>query len=358
MKHTCLLLITSLLSVLLCLGLCSCSVTPYTYLNASDYTVGGATLSAEDSASVTSVNVDWVLGEVEVIRETDETVTSVSFSETCTSDISEAYTMRYLVKDGTLYIRFCAPGALVLSVRKEKKLTLRLPASMDPELVTLSTASADIRSADLPGRELDIDTASGKIDLHARDAEKIRIDTASGDIALTVDSEMRSLSVNSASGKMDISLKNSVSDVDLDTASGKITLDCTGAIGTLDVDSASAALNLEAVKIEKLDVDTASGDLLVRADQLIDAKVNSASGRVTMDLGTVPANCDIETASGEVTLTLPATPGFTAHISKASGDFESDIPLTHTGNTYTCGDASGRIDIDTASGSIRLYEKK
>ena len=65
---------------------------------------------------------------------------------------------------------------------------------------------------------------------------------------------------------------------------------------------------------------------------------------------------DIDTASGKVTLQLPADSNFTLDMDTASGDFRSDLALKMDGKKYVCGNGKGMIKIDTASGDIFLKE--
>ena len=62
----------------------------------------------------------------------------------------------------------------------------------------------------------------------------------------------------------------------------------------------------------------------------------------------------VSTTSGSVTAALAAEPGFTANINSVSGDLNTAMSLTKTGNTYTCGDGAARVDISTVSGNIYL----
>jgi hypothetical protein len=47
-------------------------------------------------------------------------------------------------------------------------------------------------------------------------------------------------------------------------------------------------------------------------------------------------------------------PGITAHFDTTSGKVNYDMPLVKEGSTYTCGDGSGDVKINTTSGNITV----
>ena len=68
--------------------------------------------------------------------------------------------------------------------------------------------------------------------------------------------------------------------------------------------------------------------------------MNSTSGKVELELLHCPGELDVETTSGDVTLTLPADSGFRLEYDHTSGDLRnSEIPLSRRGGDYIAGDA-------------------
>jgi hypothetical protein len=62
----------------------------------------------------------------------------------------------------------------------------------------------------------------------------------------------------------------------------------------------------------------------------------------------------IHATSGSISATLPELPGLSGRVSTTSGSFETGLPLTKNGDTYSCGDGSMHFDISTTSGSVRI----
>lgn len=173
----------------------------------------------------------------------------------------------------------------------EKTLTVTLPASFAGKEITIRTASASVHTDLLKTEQLTISTASGDSSA-AAEAKTVELDTASG--ALSFAGTASRLRLHSASG--DLQVQGTAETLELNTASGQV--DCTAAAQ--------------------------------------------------------PAALRVETASGDVTLTLPETPGFTLELDTASGSFQSALPLQISGARFLCGDGSGDYTIHTASGDVSL----
>ena len=65
----------------------------------------------------------------------------------------------------------------------------------------------------------------------------------------------------------------------------------------------------------------------------------------------------MNSASGDLDLTLPADSGFTLEKSTMSGDFSSDFPTVSQNGKYLCGDGACRIDFNAASGDISIRKR-
>lgn len=332
----------ALMAAGLCLLLSACSFSVndinivngvYKYDHADEYLAGGTSLPAAECASVDSIRVGWVRGNVEIVTEEGEGAV-IAFEESSDKEISEDYALRYVIKDGLLDIRFCKNGVSVGKSNQDKKLILRLPASMEVKTLDVNLASAKVTTAPLSVEEMTLNTASGAASLSLKACRELIINTASGAVTATVDGGLSRLKASGASGRMDLTVGGDLTAADLNTASGAVTLTVSGEIGTVDSDSASGDLTLTAAGLHKLNADSASGKVRVTAsafDQL-----------------------DVDTASGAVTLTLPSLPGFTMKYTTASGKLDSDVEMKQTGKTYVCGDGSGRISVNTASGDLIL----
>lgn len=218
----------------------------------------------------------------------------VSVTETANRTLDERTSLQWYLDGTTLSIRFCEPGRLTSPLNLQKTLTVTLPEGTKLGALNISSASGDVTTAVIAAQTANIDTASGAIQTELIGCETVEIDTASGNAELVL-SECGDVDISSASGKIEASLTDCGS-VELDSASGAVGLKVTGELRSLSVD----------------------------------------------------------TASGDVTLTLPETLGFTAEVDTASGKFESELPVSMSGGRYVCGDGAAALELDTASGDITI----
>ena len=62
----------------------------------------------------------------------------------------------------------------------------------------------------------------------------------------------------------------------------------------------------------------------------------------------------MDSASGDLDISLPENAGFRVTIDALSGKFHSDFPATQNGNSYFYGNEACIIDFDGASGNVRI----
>jgi len=118
--------------------------------------------------------------------------------------------------------------------------------------------------------------------------------------------------------------------------------------GDLSVDTGSGSVEVSRYHGAKLSVDTGSGDV-------------TGSGSVTTDLRREIHSLSVQTGSGNIAITAPPTLSASVEIETASGEIESDFPLTVTRHARDhvegrIGDGKGTIAIETGSGGIRLLK--
>lgn len=142
--------------------------------------------------------------------------------------------------------------------------------------------------------------------------------------------------------------------VTIDGASGSYRVRGVGC-GTLRLKLASGKIDVQQVAAHALSVDVASGQVSASGRFEDSVAVHAASGKAWIACdGLCPRTIDTTIASGDVHVALPATAGFTARITKASGRFSSGFPLEQSGGAYRHGDGSARITARMASGSFAL----
>ena len=277
------------------------------FLDNGKYTVGGASLDA----AVENLDIDWTDGSVTIAYHGRNTV---EIAETARGPLSEKETLRWRLDGTTLRIRYAEPT--LFSVRSLKKdLTVTLP-----EGVALGEVSIDATSADVVVPELRTGAFAA--------------DLTSGDLRAVLESP-RTVTVSATSGKVELEQRGDADSVRLSGTSGDFQVSL-GTVGTLRAS-------------------TTSGTVRVGAASAADAGLESTSGTIAVALGSF-RRLDIETTSGTVTAAIPSRPGFRAEIDTTSGVVESDIALKRSGSSYSCGDGSADVEIDTTSGSVHLTE--
>ncbi|MBL0172900.1 MAG: DUF4097 family beta strand repeat protein [Gemmatimonadaceae bacterium] len=181
----------------------------------------------------------------------------------------------------------------------------------------LDVSAARVVATGTRGR-LDIDAGSGGVEVREVRGSELKIDNGSGGVTMT--------------------------DVHSDT--------CT-------IDTGSGSVGGTGVQCGVLRVDVGSGT--VRFDEIrsTDVAVDAGSGGVHLGFVSSPKSLSVESGSGSVAVALPAGVDATVDIETGSGGISSDFPV-RTNSVQrdrlrgTIGDGSGRIRIETGSGSVRL----
>lgn len=242
--------------------------------------------------TIKNLDIDWTSGKVLLAYHDENTVV---ISEKSKKPINEDKQMRWWMDGDTLRIRYEKEGFNLFSFgsHQDKELTVTLPEGTELHDVNISATSGTINVPSLKADTLNLEITSGAI-AAAVCAETIVTDTTSGDIDLQVSGDTKSISAETTSGNIRIDAEN----------------------------------------VQKFEAETTSGDIVLKI-----------AGMETLE---------VETTSGDVTIALPADAGFTADFDTTSGSIAYDLPLTKEGGKYTCGNGSGKVEVDTTSGDILL----
>lgn len=119
----------------------------------------------------------------------------------------------------------------------------------------------------------------------------------------------------------------------------------------ISLETVSGDCDLERCNIDELSMDSTSGNVEYRGS-LDRASCDTMSGNMTLVLESAPKEIDMDSMSGDLILTLPEIPGFSATIDSMSGTISSEYPTTVSGNKHIYGNGSCHIDADTMSGDI------
>lgn len=121
------------------------------------------------------------------------------------------------------------------------------------------------------------------------------------------------------------------------------------------INTASGECDFQDCTIGKLDIDTASGSIHYKG-VLNTLDCEAASGCFKGIFFNTPEKLQMDSASGELDITLPEDSGFRVNMDTASGKFNSEFPTLSDGDSYIHGDESCVIDFDAASGNIRIQK--
>lgn len=272
-----------------------------TYPDAEKYQTGALTYRADE---VHAIEVHWRSGEVEII-ESDSGELHGSESGV---DLPENVTMRWLLEDGVLQIRFCASGETVQFNPDDKHLRLEVPKGIN---LLVNTTAAPVKADALNQKELMITVFSGNIMLGRVTAEKIDFSSSSGEIR-----------ADSISGEA----------LQCSTSSGAVAFDHV-AVGTLACSTSSGRVTIDSMAAEKFNVKTSSGGVRLTLAQ-------AATG-------------DVHTSSSKVVLTLPEG-GAAVNFTSSSGKLLFDGVYHRQGNLYEFGDGESQLTVQTSSGNLEV----
>lgn len=140
--------------------------------------------------------------------------------------------------------------------------------------------------------------------------------------------------------------------LEIDAASAKLEVHklCSN---NVEIDTASGAAGFENCNVMHLDVDTASGDIIY-SGTLVTLDCDSASASIVANLQNVPQSMDLDTASGNLDITLPEDAGFSVKLDAMSGKFQSDFDYEVSNNHYICGNGGCTIDVSAMSGNVHI----
>ena len=252
-----------------------------------------------------------------------------------------------------------APGDVVtavvdLEVNASEAKAKRLLEQYEPKFTVMKIRSARKSTWSLfnGGRH----RIKGRVQVTMPPGKNLVLDTASGDCAVEGDLGDGKLSADVASG--DVEVKGAARTIDVDSASGDAMLVITRPVEKVSADTASGDVEIMG-PVAHLLADTASGDV-VATGLTGTAFVDTASGDATLSWASISpsAKIDVDTASGDVKLALPAATSLSGKVDTASGGIRSDFPGTKSDRGRTLRlRAEGpavHVTVDTASGAVQL----
>jgi len=313
------------------------------YVNAEKYTGGGA----EITDTVRNLEINWVDGTVQIEYHKADTVL---LSETSKKTISEDLEMRWWLDGDTLKVQYAKPG-LRLFNDLDKVLTVTLPEGVALGSVSLEATSGELVVPTLKADELKLITTSGGISAEA-ETGTLSAGTTSGDQQIRTTGTVKELRMESTSGAVALAAEN-LGRTEMKSTSGNASLTVSGKADSVRMHSTSGNLLAEVNGVKEFTAESTSGGADVRLADAGEIRVSSTSGTVRVAAGRMD-KLTVETTSGDVTAALAQDPGFTLKVRTASGDVSNTVAMTSSGNEYSCGDGSGKAEVSTTSGDIRI----
>ena len=293
--------------------------------------------------SITSLDVDWVSGEVTVVPYDGN---EIKFTEYAQRELQENEKVKFDISGNTLKIKYLDNQSWVRIVTKKLEVFIPTELSQNMDSLIVNSASADIRVEGMITSNMKLDSVSGAIRLSEITVAKLSSDTVSGSIDYTYVSA-DTVRVNSVSGNVKMNnctanklktdstsgdnfISGSFEDISIDTISGNSVINNSYSSGVISADSTSGDMELTG-SFRGMNLDT-------------------MSGKITVVSSMVPIEFDAETTSGNVILTIPNEGTVSVNHSAASGKLTSDIPVTMVNR------GSAQLRFSSISGDVRILE--
>ena len=256
-----------------------------------------------------------------------------------------------------------------LSVQERIELPEVAPMEVAPPDVELPVLNSENFSAkDI--QSLEISWVSGKMTIEAMDTDTITIaEEASG--------SQRSMMVKKSGSKLIVECcedsspvffnvgglvdKNLYITVPLDWECEELAIEAASADAMVtaltarkvEVDTASGAYVFRDCQVDSLDMDTASGGLEFTGT-LNELDLDSASAGAKLTLSNQPKSIQMDSASGDLNLTLPEDCGFTVMLDTLSGSCSAEQDTVKRDEKLIHGDGACKIEVDGLSSSVHI----
>lgn len=256
--------------------------TSFQYDDPSSYIAGDASVSA---SQIRQLDVSWVAGGVD-IEVYDGT--KITFTESASRQLESHEVLRYRVKGDKLTIQYCESTRLSFNNMPEKRLTVRIPATIALQSLGIENVSSDITvdGGGLTINQVDIETVNGQVTVDNIIGKELQVETVNGTVTI----------------------HGAFSEVDAEGVNGRQTFALAGDLKRLDVESITGSIDVllpESIGFTAR-LDTVTGSLASDYAQV--------SGRYEAKHGDGKATLDFETVGGSVTihadnaLTVPSAP--------------------------------------------------
>ena len=341
-----------ILPATLCLSGCSFGIFNtfnYTYENADKYTAG----DREIDDKITSINIDYISGDVKVKGSDTDTV---SVKEKSNKSLDEDHKVHTWVDGGTLYVRYCVSTKSISFNGIEKDLEITIPEAQELDDFIIDVSSGDMNLSGITSDKINTHASSGDIVLDCS-ASVIDIKSSSGDVNLNQTGNSDTVNVKVSSGDIVLNHDGDSNSMKVNSSSGKTDIHQAGTVGTADFHSSSGGVKAEMGTVNSLTINVSSGELYLSADDVKDLNTKASSGHTNIALNEAPKTSKLDCSSGGIEVRIPEDSDISVHVDISSGDFNSDIPFTKDGKDYINGNGTAQMNVHCSSGDVSFYKK-
>lgn len=310
------------------------SLSFFGYVDRSDFKEVHSKDVAMDGAA--TVTIRWPLGNVRVVP-SDEGFVSVTQKS---NDKFDGRDEARVSMNGSELTIDCAPRfrfSLFGWGSPPSDLEIALPASFSGAMRLYSTSGDDVINGEWDLSELTVESTSGNVQINALSATQVNLRITSGGLSAT-DISGQTLSCRVTSGNMSVA----------------------GEFSSVATDQTSGGIEMSGIKAQSFDAKTTSGRLTVRGEiAAINAK--ATSGSMSFDTSVPLEGLSLKLTSGNISVAMPDSDGFTLDVKRTSGNVDTDFPLSYTNidragvGTYKNGGPAYFVDM--TSGSVHIGMK-
>lgn len=369
------------------------------YQNAGDYEAAGE-FSAVDG-SIRSVFIRWRVGDI-TVEEGDDIALTVSEN---VSGLSDDEKMHILVKDGVLYVEFCASGYNFTRRDRRKPLKLEIPSGLSLTIVTsvsdisinrftgstlslesttgsinigditltgdlsLKTVTGDLSIGNLSAVNADFHTVTGKVETGKIECDKARVKVSSGDVwiddftvlgdayfksssgNISLSGKAGTLSINTSVGSVSSSSLSVASSAEIKVTTGDIEISSLSA-GSADLSASSGNITISSLSSGSLEISSSIGDVRIDSLDTESFNIGTTIGDVSLTLPS-PADGEVKTTTGDVYFS-PLPRNTALKYKSRSGNLSYDGLLSYSDGVFTIGSGDYLISVSTSTGNLTV----
>lgn len=336
------------------------------YQNAGDYEAAGE--FSDEDGTIKSVVVRWHSGDI-TVEEGDDIALTVSENVPGLSDDEK---MHILVKDGVLYVEFCASGYNFTRRDRRKPLKLEIPYGLSLTIDTsvsdisinrftgsalrlesttgsinigditltgdllLKTVTGDISVGNISAVNADFHTVSGKVETGKMECDKARVEVSNGNVSLDDFIVAGGAVFKSSSG--DISLSGKAGDLSINTSVGSVSSSSLSADGSVEIKVTTGDIEITSLYALSADLSASSGNITITSLSAGQTRLRASSGNITIS-SLFSGPLEISSSIGDIRIDSLDTESFSIETTIADVSLSLSSPAdgkikTTTGDVY------------------------